>query len=233
MVEKRPLIGVSEPDNGGNISWFFLRLALFMAGAKAVRLSAGKAFDYRLCQGFILSGGKDIHPSHYQGIPKPRYGYDEARDRLELTLLRFAEEHQLPVLGICRGAQLMNIHRGGSLHLDIRKVYEESFYPSSTLAQVFYRKRVHILPHTLLSYCLNLHRCRINSIHSQGVHMLGRGLIINAQERNGSIQGIEDPALPFYLGVQFHPEYLIYAPPFRALFRAFVHQCGHLAFARS
>jgi len=143
---------------------------------------------------------------------------DPARDRLEQRLLRTALAEGRPVLGICRGAQLLNVVRGGSLHRDLADFYVETPQLRTLLPQ----KTVHILPGTHLAGVLGRSRCRVNALHRQAIARLGEGLVVSAREANNVIQAVEDPARTFVIGVQWHPEYLPQRPEQRALFTALV-----------
>lgn len=222
MAAKRPRIAITEPDADAWLSWLCIALAVWWVGGKPIRATPSHPRFNEQIDGLILAGGTDIDPQRYHGIPKKNYRYDQPRDAMELAWLKRAEAEKLPVLGICRGAQLMNIARGGNLHIDISKVYEEAQYPNGTLAQIFYRKRVHIHRETLLFRLIGEEFSRVNSMHTQSINRLGHFLAIGAQESNSIVQAIEDPSLPMYLGVQFHPEYMIYARRYRNLFRQVV-----------
>lgn len=227
MAAERPCIGVTEPDSGAHLSWWSIALAIRWAGGKPVRITPAAPHPGSPVQGLVLAGGTDIHPSLYHSIPKQDYRYDHPRDVLELDWLKRAQAHRLPVLGICRGAQLMNVERGGDLHIDITKVYEKANYPNGTLARIFYRKRVHVRTDTLLFRLLGEEYSRVNSMHTQAINRLGTGLHIGAEEANSIVQAIEDPALPMFMGVQFHPEYMIYAQRYRSLFSHLVEAARH------
>ncbi len=131
-------------------------------------------------------------------------GGDRERDALERGLLRRAVEAGKPVLGICRGAQLLNVHFGGSLHQELEAFYEET----PQVRTVRPRKRVEIEPGSLLAGILRTPACRVNALHRQAVDRLGEGLRIVARETTGVVQAVEHEARPFLLGVQWHPEYL-------------------------
>ena len=145
-------------------------------------------------------------------------GLDHARDELELALLAQAEEDGAPVLGICRGAQLMNVFRGGTLHRDLSSFYVESAKPWT----VFPQKPITVTEGSVLGRALGLTRCRVNSLHRQAVDDLGGPLEVCAREDNGIVQGVEDPKHAFFVGVQWHPEFLPQRPEQRRLFHAFV-----------
>lgn len=141
---------------------------------------------------------------------------DKGRDAMELALLERAWQKRIPVLGICRGAQLINVFFRGSLHQDIRGFYSE--YPQYRTA--FPRKVVHIHGHSHLFEILRMERCLVNALHNQSVAKPAEGLEAVAWEANGIIQAIEpkDKGVKM-LGVQWHPEYLLQKREQRSIFR--------------
>lgn len=143
---------------------------------------------------------------------------DVARDELEIGLLKQILHRQLPVLGICRGSQLINRYHGGDLHSDIAEFYEEEAIPRS----VFPTKDILIEPGSHLARALEVQECRINALHHQAINKLGEGLRITAREPNGIIQAIEHEKKPFVIGVQWHPEYMVLHKVQRRLFRMLV-----------
>ncbi|MGM0421764.1 MAG: gamma-glutamyl-gamma-aminobutyrate hydrolase family protein [Pseudomonadota bacterium] len=223
MRDNRPVIGITKSVDRGFISWLCLSFTLRFMGAVPVKLTVAHPYQNIDFDGLILSGGTDIFPDWYSGTVKKDYIYDHARDEMEVSLLQKAEHAGKPVLGICRGAQLINIHRKGSLHFDVSKAYEKAEYPNSTLANIFYRKRMYLEGKDSLLYkLLRCKSCRVNSIHTQSVNRIGQGLVISGHEKNGVVQAIEDQSRPYFLGVQFHPEYLVYQKRFRRIFRQFI-----------
>lgn len=146
---------------------------------------------------------------------------DTARDDLELGLLESALNEQKPVLGICRGMQLMNIHFKGSLHQDIRGYYKEVPQVSS----IFPKKRVEIKKGSKLENILGTEVCNVNALHNQAIDIPGEGIELVAKEQNTDItQGIEHPGYPFAIGVQWHPEYLIQVARQRWIFKELVRE---------
>ncbi len=214
----RPLVGVTASVHGSRIAWWANRLALRRAGAQAVRITALDPFPIERLDGLVVGGGDDIDAALYGGAVRPHVRIDPERDRLEMRALDRAAACNLPVLGICRGSQMINVHRGGSLHIDIHEVYEEA----PRLRTVLPRKRIRIEPDSRLYRIVGITECRVNALHHQAVDRLGEGLRVVARERAGVVQGIEAPAHPFLIGVQWHPEYLVADPRQQALFRALV-----------
>lgn len=147
-------------------------------------------------------------------------GLDPARDDFEERCLKQALARSLPVLGICRGAQFINVHFGGSLHAELSGFYGEHGNPDS----VYPRKRVNLQENSRLRSILNRDNLKVNSFHRQAVDQLGEGIRVSSRDESKVIQAIEVQSHPFVLGVQWHPEYL---PTLRSqlkLFRALVQQ---------
>lgn len=147
-------------------------------------------------------------------------GGDPDRDELESALIREAMQRGLPVLGICRGAQLLNVVAGGTLHRDLDDFYVEA----PQLTTVWPAKRIQIEPDSRLARLLGCTGCRVNSLHSHAVNALAPGMRVVAREPNGVVQGIEHCDLPFAIGVQWHPEYLPQRRDQQGLFRGLVRQ---------
>jgi len=171
----------------------------------------------------IVSGGDDIHPSLYGEEEVPKAHYDPARDALEQAHIAWALKHNLPMLGICRGTQLINVSLGGSLHQDIRAQRKLT----SNRGTVLPRKTAVLRANSGLAEVLKASRLRINSLHHQAVDQLGTGVRIVARDLDGFVQGIEPSGTRNWLGVQWHPEYLLYRPQHLRLFKWLVQQCRH------
>jgi putative glutamine amidotransferase len=172
--------------------------------------------------GFIFSGGPDIDPAVYGHTPHPQLGPDVERvsDEYELALLAAVSERGLPVLGICRGAQALNVSRGGTLHqhLPDRSTLEHnqghaSFEPAHDVA---------VASGSLLHRLTGDTTVAVNSYHHQAVDRLGRGLEICAVAADATVEAIWDPSARFCLGVQWHPEVLTHRAEHGPLVRALV-----------
>jgi putative glutamine amidotransferase len=245
----RPLIGVSGPARGGLSAWLLTRLALRRAGARAVRLVPGKRHDLSALDGLVLGGGADVAerfgdpvepepPASSLGWPRrlldllvappllllrllgktQNHGVDHARDALEGTLIEHARLHDLPVLGICRGAQLMNLAERGTLARNVHTLYTERPH----LYTVLPRREVHVEPQSKLARILGRDALLVNSLHFHAVEQPGTRLRIVAREPSGVAQAIEHTERAFWVGVQWHPEYLPQQPTHQRLFHALV-----------
>lgn len=144
---------------------------------------------------------------------------DPPRDAFELELLTDAHERGLPVLGICRGSQLINTFFGGTLHQDLKA----ADLAPTRFDSVLPRRPVQILAGSRLRRVLGIERCRVNSLHNQAVDRPGDDLEIVARDDDGVVQAIEHREHPFLIGVQWHPEYLPQKRVQRRLFAALVH----------
>lgn len=248
---RRPYIGVTGPSRSSLPAWFFIRLQIFLAGGRAVRITPGQPLPPKELSGLILGGGADIDPVLYREklLPtirkeshhrrKNRHFFmhifvwmirkvfslefttqkeDKERDRLEYWILNQVVDQKLPILGICRGAQLLNVYFGGSLFQDIAEFYREQ----PQLQTVLPKSTVIIEPQSRLYSIFRKKYMRVNSLHHQSVKTLGANLKISAQEPSGVVEAIEHTQMPFVIGVQWHPEFLITYRRQRLLFRALV-----------
>jgi putative glutamine amidotransferase len=221
-VTDRPLIGVTKPVRGDLGAFWAARMALFLAGARSVALTAEAPGETLTLDGLMLGGGSDVHPSLFGAAPKPDYAYDREREAMEMAWLRRAWDADMPTLAICRGVQMMNVAAGGSLHMDMSEAFGPERYPDHWLEQVHFRKDVRLEPDSLLARIVGDGPLSVNSLHNQAPDEAGVGLQVSAREPNGAIQAIEAPNRRFWLGVQFHPEFLIYLRRYRRIFEALV-----------
>ncbi len=220
----RPLIGVTM---GREKSQRFFGLNLFIMNQTYVRTleqlgalpvmiplhmsEASLRGIFERLDGLFLPGGEDIDPANYGAERHDLLGAtDKERDRTELLLTRWAVERGMPVLGVCRGAQMINVACGGSLYQDILSnrpdLAKHDYFPPS-----FERYRIShpidIEADSRLAHALGqVHE--VNSMHHQGLDRIGYGLRVVARADDGLPEAVEAPALPYVVGVQWHPEEL-------------------------
>ena len=158
--------------------------------------------------GLILSGGIDVDPELFGEEPHPNLGeVDPDRDWFEVALVRGARDAGMPILAICRGAQVMNVAFGGTLIQDIPTQVEGALmHEQKALRHDATCHGLNIEPGTHLHEVAGSTRVRVNSFHHQGLGRLAEGFRITARSLDGVIEAIEDPRHPFCVGVQWHPE---------------------------
>jgi putative glutamine amidotransferase len=231
----RPLIGVTtselRPSHAGTLRRHgeppHAEMALGMTYLRAIEAVGGMpvvlpplgdaaAFVARL-DGICLSGGPDLDPDNYGAIERhAELGPTEpGLDAFELALARAADTSGLPILGICRGAQALNVARGGTLHQHLPGHRQTEPATATTHS-------VHVEPGSRLASIAGTDVLRVNSFHHQAVDVLGRGLRAVASAADGIVEAIEDLGPRLVLGVQWHAEGLTGQPRHRALFEALV-----------
>lgn len=144
--------------------------------------------------GLVLGGGGDVDPSYYGEAPAGTRSPNPKRDAMERDLFLAARERDLPVLGICRGLQLMNVACGGTLHQDIGTAHSEV------------RHAVSVPAGSKLAGIVGSEHFAIVSRHHQAIKDPAPGLTVTASAPDGTVEAIEDPARRFVIGVQWHPE---------------------------
>lgn len=173
--------------------------------------------------GVCLSGGPDLGPETYGQDRHPELGPTEDDiDRLELGLARLAWRRDLPLLAICRGAQALNVARGGTLVQHIPDLDDHSIEHRQKSAGEELTHDVRIEPGSLLAHVMGTDAVRVNSFHHQAVSTLGRGLRVVATSADGVVEAVEAPRREFMLGVQWHAECIAERPEQAALFEALV-----------
>lgn len=179
--------------------------------------------------GVMFTGSpSNVEPHRYAGQPSdPGTLHDPARDATTLPLIRKAVESGIPVLGVCRGFQEMNVAFGGTLHQKVHELEGRLDHREDTKleldAQYGPAHEVILEPQGLLHGLARRDRITVNSLHAQGIDRLGEGLAIEARAPDGLVEAFRVPrARSFALAVQWHPEWKVMSNPFsRALFAAF------------
>jgi len=232
--EDHKLVAQGEPSR--------IELALGERYLEAVRTAGGLpvilapvrtgAIDELLdrLDGICLSGGPDLHPANYGASEHPELGPTEPElDRFELALARRAVIRGMPVLGICRGAQVLNVARGGTLHQHVPDLGPVLSHRQGVAASRT-SHRVTLDADSLLARVTGATDLSVNSFHHQAVDELGRGLRVVGRSGDGLIEAIEGIATGFALGVQWHAECIVDRPEGRALFEALIEAAsGQLA----
>ena len=233
------------------IAWLMTAWAVRRCGAHPVRITATRPCDAATLDGLIIGGGTDVDPFHYGEAPRHGntdqtgqhnslldwsvgllvslfrvvfathsvQNYDPERDELETHMVQYALYNDVPILGICRGAQLMNVVLGGSLHQKIEHFYTED---TNNVRSILPRKTITVSIGSRLQQILQSDACRVNALHDQSIKELGDEVGVSAVERTGVVQAIERHNHPYFIGVQWHPEYMPQSDRQQRLFRCLV-----------
>lgn len=183
---------------------------------------------FRQVDGLLIPGGCDIAPYFFGEQPEQKLGYiNAAVDRHELALIRLAYDAGIPILGICRGHQVINVAFGGTLYQDIPSALPDAIgHNQSPCGREELYHKIDILPSSRLCRMFGKDSIYVNSFHHQAVKQLGEGLRAVAVAPDGVIEAFEGTGDRFVLGVQFHPENMFgLYPEFSNLFREFIEEC--------
>jgi putative glutamine amidotransferase len=238
---RRPLVGVttsittsrtagssSRPERAYVNSVYVS--AVQQAGATPLLLppqldEASRAALLERLEGVLLTGGGDIDPARFGEPAHPTVSeVSAARDRLEIALVGHAIHHDLPILAVCRGLQVLNVALGGSLFQDVGTDPGTPVAHSQKAPRHVPTHGVKVAPGSRLAGVLGVDALSVNSLHHQAIKALGRGLRAVAAAEDGIVEGAElEDETRFVLGVQWHPEEMVAeSEPARQLFRAFV-----------
>ena len=232
-IANRPLIGLTTDTVDGKPAYY-----LSFAYASAIEKAGGLplAIPYRidhslipqyidLLDGLLFTGGDDLDPALYGESWHPKAGHvDPERQAFELALLGEVEKRRLPALCICLGHQLLNVHRGGSLHQFIPDLDGKEEHRK--VGEVLRRHPVTIEPDSQTAQAIGKTHVSANTYHKQAVKTVGRGLRVTATSPDGIIEGLEDPSVPMLVSVQWHPERLLDEPEHLALFKRLVEKAA-------
>jgi putative glutamine amidotransferase len=220
-ADRRPRIGITTKQGGpATPAGRAYAAAVEAAGAEVVWLEpeALGGTDpeeiLREVDGLVFSGGVDVDPRHFgeDVVPQAGVEIDARRDEAELPLLRAALERDVPVLGICRGVQMMNVAAGGTLHQDLglagldrarHEQREAGRGPEETAHPVQVERA------SRLGRILGADRLEVNSFHHQAIKRSAPGFVVAARAPDGVIEALERPDRAFVVGVQWHPERMV------------------------
>lgn len=209
----RPLIGISanHPEQTSRIADAYCN-AVRAAGCVPVLIPMINDTDYlrEICNridGLVMSGGGDIHPSYFNAPVIPEAGIpDLERDAYDVTLIREAQARQIPMLGICRGMQIINIVFGGDIYQDIAKEYGKALVHSQEEPKHIGTHTVKVNHGSRLASILGAEEIDTNTYHHQAVKRVANEFVASAYTSDGICEAIEHPHYPI-IGVQWHPEH--------------------------
>jgi len=209
---------ITGSDHRGGLSKWCFQILLSYMGKKAIfatpsRYSLDEPFD-----SLILAGGADIHPSRYGQESLVRSRYEEDRDQMEWEFLEKALLQEKPILGICRGMQMINVFFGGTLYQEVGRVFDDFLPPSSIIGKALARHAISVDQNSHLYEIIRKKTLKVNSLHHQAVDRVGKGLRVTAKLKNGVVQAIEHQKYPFIMGVQWHPELMLFNSTQRRFF---------------
>jgi putative glutamine amidotransferase len=183
---------------------------------------------YDVLDGVLIPGGVDMDPAHFGEAPHPKLGrVDEARDFVEMQLTRWAIADSKPLLGLCRGLQVINVTLGGSLYQDLEEQLPESikhdYFPTYGFTRDHLAHEVKVAEGSRLRDVLERESITVNSMHHQGIKELAPQLVASAVAPDGLVEAVELPGAPFCVGVQWHPEvFEMVNPDTRRVFEEFI-----------
>lgn len=224
MAKRKPTIAVTGPDRRGWLLWALNGLAVRRAGGRPLAVTPRRPPDLARIDGLVIVGGADLDPALYGQENVAARLVDPPRDRMEVELLRWALANRKPVLGICRGAQLLNVALGGTLHQEAAEVFP-GFRPTRGLYnQLTLRRPVRVVKDGWTWRALGGGGPHpVNSLHHQAIAQVAAALEVVALDEHGMVQAVEtrDKAC-FSVGVQWHPELMQNSRAQRSLFVALV-----------
>lgn len=238
----KPKIGImcqytsTIPEGNIDQNWNYLGgdyvYACEQAGATPVLLPIYHNFEslrtmVTSLDGFLLSGGNDINPSLYQQrVKQQSQNITPLQDNRELALVSMIlEEIPKPLLGIGRGAQLINVARGGTLQQDVTSDGKYEHHDCRQVPSHLPSHTVTVRAQSKLAKIFGTHQIEVNSFHHQCIDQTGRQIEVTAQSTDGVTEAIEVMDHPFAFGIQWHPETMTGNPIQQKLFRAFVEAC--------
>ena len=237
----KPIIGITTFHTDSQRGYIYISVtkayvdAVVRAGAIPLLIPLGLtqtdlAELLQKVDGVLFTGGGDIDPARFQGLPHPTvHEIDPIRDALEIQLVQQVVEQNTPFFGICRGLQVINVALGGSLYTHIQDQHpnalKHDYFPGRP--RNYHAHPIKVDEGTTLAGILGQPIVQVNSLHHQGIDRLATGLLSTAYAPDGIVEAVELPGHTFGLAVQWHPEWLQDQAEMRALFSAFVKTAGN------
>jgi putative glutamine amidotransferase len=231
----RVAISVSKKEKARGPESAYVK-AMITAGLHPEEIELISASDVKAraeeFDGILFAGGEDVDPVFYE--EEQRYEsvhVDRGRDEFEFALLDRALEARLPILGICRGAQMINVKFGGTLYQDLKSDYtnlQQDHKQSGNRSDPTHGVTI-TDAQTHLGRSLGVRSCRVNSLHHQAIKRLGHGLKVTARSDDGLVEAVEVPEYSFLMAVQWHPEEMCDRPEEYQIFQEFVARCREYA----
>ncbi len=236
----RPIIGIAAMSDHDAAGLHAPRFSLNQSYNKAVMAAGGVPLliphvedieslreIYEMLDGFMLPGGVDIHPRYYNEEPHPKLDpTDDGMDWVEVTLLRWALADDMPVFGICRGEQVLNVVMGGTLWQDLPSEYATVFDHRESFKRKirdYLAHDVRVAPNSRLAAIAGATRVWVNTSHHQAIKRVAPGLIATAWSPDDLVEAVESPDHFFVMAVQWHPEEMVKKHEWTLrLFQAFV-----------
>jgi len=173
--------------------------------------------------GLLISGGEDMDPKYFRQKPHKSISPSPSeRDIFELNIIKYAMKKKIPILGICRGLQVINIALGGALYQDLSCMPQKTLRHSDPKETDKVFHKVIVVKGTLLHKIIGKHAIEVNSSHHQTISEIGEDLKVAAFSSDGIIEGLEYPNYGFLLAVQWHPEAILRRNHSKRLFEAFI-----------
>lgn len=223
----RPIIAIPELGPGLLRRYMGSKFvsALHAAGAQVRWVKLSEAETVTRYDGLLIPGGDDIDPALYGREKSEKCGKcNPLRDAIDPKVLEAFLKTGKPILGVCRGMQMINVFLGGTLHQDIRDIQglcHQDFKHRDSVSHT-----VAVKDGTLLRDILGCGEIGVNTVHHQAAEELGRGLRVSAVSPDGIVEAVELPEHPFFLGVQWHPEHMPKDENQKKILKAFVEACG-------
>lgn len=243
-IDKAPIIGINGmrwPDGSEEMftmdkTQIHYIKAIQKGGGVPITLPVLEDFDIEtikrqieLIDGLLIQGGVDVNPSIFNEEPKPELDITDIQtDKFILELIKQARERKIPILGICKGIQIINVAFGGTLYQDLKYTgLESSSHRQKADTICNHKHSINVVKNSLLSRIIpEKEKILVNSFHHQAIKDLGKGLVVDAKSDDGIIEAIHfDNESQWILGVQWHPEQQIrISDEFLPLFRELINQ---------